>query len=163
MAEPRTLDPEEWELWHAWTQAQRLLTLELDRGLQREFGISKSEFSVLVTLHQTPDGRLRVSELVESLGWEKSRVSHQLTRMEGRDLVTRTDSETSGRRTSIGLTAKGRSAAQNAILGHAGNIRRYFFDALTAEQTAAIRAWSEQIVDRIPGSTPDPDPLTPAI
>jgi DNA-binding MarR family transcriptional regulator len=53
------------------------------------------------------------------------------------------------RRTRIGLTAKGRRAVQSAILVHAGNIRRYFLDSLTPEQTAAIRAWSEQMTDRI--------------
>jgi DNA-binding MarR family transcriptional regulator len=149
MVEPRTLQPEQWELWNAWMQAQRLLTRELDRGLQRDYGISKAEFSVLVTLHQTPKGHMRVGELAESLDWEKSRVAHQLTRMENRELVERTDNEFNGRRTGIGLTAKGREAVQHAILGHADNIRRYFFDALTAEQAAAIQAWSHQVVDRI--------------
>jgi DNA-binding MarR family transcriptional regulator len=149
MAEPRTLEPEEWELWHTWMHAQRLLARELDRGLQREFGITKTEFSVLVTLQQAPGGQLRVGELVESLAWEKSRVSHQLTRMEKRELVERADSDPGGRRTSVRLTAKGHSAARSAILGHADNIRRYFLDPLTAGQATAIRAWSEQVVARI--------------
>jgi len=69
--------------------------------------------------------------------------------MENRDLVERTESESSGRRTAVGLTAKGREAAQEATRGHAGNIRRYFFEAVTPEQAAAIRAWSQQLVDRI--------------
>ena len=149
MAKPRTLKPEEWELWDTWMEAQRLLARELDRGLQRDYGISKAEFSVLVTLHQAPGGRLRVGELAEALAWEKSRVAHQLTRMENRELVERTESESSGRRIGIGLTAKGRAAAQDAILGHADNIRRYFFERLTPAQAAAIQAWSRQMVDRI--------------
>jgi DNA-binding MarR family transcriptional regulator len=146
---PETLEPEEWELWDTWMRAQRLLARDLDRGLQRDFGISKAEFSVLVTLWRTPDREMRVGELVDSLGWEKSRVSHQLTRMENRGLVEQTQGGASGRRTRIGLTAKGRSTVQSAILGHAGNIRRYFFDSLTPEQAATIRAWSQQTIDRI--------------
>jgi DNA-binding MarR family transcriptional regulator len=149
MAQTRTLDPEEWELWHTWMRAQRLLARELDRCLQRDYGISKTEFSVLVTLRQAPGAQMRVGALVESLGWEKSRVSHQLTRMENRGLVQRTDSETGGRRVGIGLTDQGRRAVQSAVVGHGGNIRRYFFDSVTSEQAAAIRAWSEQTVDRI--------------
>lgn len=149
MTEPRTLQPEQWELWHTWMQAQRLLALELDRCLQRDYGITKAEFSVLVSLHQAPDGRLRVGELAESLGWDKSRVSHQLTRMEARDLVEPTTGESSSRRVGVGLTAKGREAAESAILGHAGNIHSYFFEALTPEQTEAIRSWSQQVVDRL--------------
>jgi len=147
--EPATLEPEEWELWHTWMQAQRLLNRELDRDLQRDHGISKAEFSVLVSLHQAPGGRMRVGELVESLAWEKSRLSHQLTRMENRELVERSENEPGGRRVAIRLTAKGRSAAESAILGHADNIRRYFFDVLTPEQATAIHGWSRQMVDRV--------------
>jgi DNA-binding MarR family transcriptional regulator len=148
MATPRTLKPDEWERWNTWMQAQRLLARELDRDLQRDYGISKAEFSVLVTLHRAPGGRMRVGELAESLDWHKSRVAHQLTRMENRQLVDRTDNESSGRRIGIGLTTKGRDTAQNAILGHADNIRRYFFEALTPEQATAIDAWSRQMVER---------------
>jgi DNA-binding MarR family transcriptional regulator len=145
---PRTLEPEQWELWDSWMQAQRLLARELDRGLQRDYGISKAEFSVLVTLYRAAEGQMRVGELAESLDWEKSRVSHQLTRMENRGLVDRTENR-SGRRIGIGLTAKGRSVVEDAILGHADNIRVYFFDALTPDQAAVIHAWSQQVVDRL--------------
>ena len=148
MAKPRTLEPGQWELWNSWMQAQRLLARELDRDLQRDHGISKAEFSVLVTLHRAAEGQMRVGELAESLAWEKSRVAHQLTRMENRELVDRTE-DRSGRRIGVGLTAKGRGAVENAILGHADNIRRYFFETLTPEQATAIHAWSRQVVDRI--------------
>ncbi|WP_413812408.1 MarR family winged helix-turn-helix transcriptional regulator [Streptomyces sp. OE57] len=149
MTEIRDLDPEEWELWGAWTRAQRLLAQELDRALQRDFGISKAEFSVLMTLWRAAGRELRVGELSESLGWEKSRVSHQLTRMEKRGFVARTESGAHGRRTGIKLTAEGRSAVESAITGHAGTIRRHFFDPLTPQQADAIRAWSEQMIERL--------------
>ncbi|MDN3355179.1 MarR family transcriptional regulator [Actinomadura sp. DC4] len=142
------LTPEEWELWDVWMRAQRVLAQEVDRGLQRDHGISKAEFSVLVTLRDAPGRQMRVGDLAESLAWEKSRVSHQLTRMENRGFVERTESGASGRRTGIGLTAKGHHAAEEAIRGHARNIRRLFLDPLTPEQTEAIRAWSEQMVGR---------------
>ncbi len=127
----QTLEPEEWELWDTWMRAQRLLARELDRALQRDFGISKAEFSVLVTLSRAPGREMRVADLTESLDWEKSRVSHQLTRMENRGLVEQTECGATGRRTRIGLTAQGRRLAQSAIVGHAGNIRRHFFERLT--------------------------------
>ena len=154
MAQPPTLEPEEWELWDTWMRAQRLLARELERGLQRESGISKAEFSVLVTLRRAPGREMGVGELAESLAWEKSRLSHQLTRMENRGFVERTQYGATGRRTRIGLTAQGRRLAQRAILGHAGNIRRYFLDALTPEQAATIRAWSEQTIDHIEPEVP---------
>jgi DNA-binding MarR family transcriptional regulator len=149
VTETATLTPEEWSFWDSWTQAQRLFTQEVERGLQREVGISKAEFSVLVTLHREPHRELRVSDLAESLAWDKSRASHLLTRMETRGLVTRAETGASGRRTGISLTAKGRQAADRAIQVHGANIRRYFLNTLTPEQAAAIRAWSEQTVGRM--------------
>ncbi|MEU6356791.1 MarR family winged helix-turn-helix transcriptional regulator [Streptomyces sp. NPDC047072] len=153
MAEPPTLSPEEWALWDTWMQAQRLLTQELDRGLQRDCGISKPEFSVLITLWQTPNHELRVGELADSLTWEKSRVSHLLTRMESRSLVTPVHAGAPGRRTGVTLTPKGREVAQQALLVHAGNIRHLFFDTITPEQVEVFREWGERMIDRMePGS-----------
>src|SRR3954471_21683659 len=95
MSEARTLEPEDWAFWDTWMRAQRLLVRELDRGLQRDCGISKAEFGVLVTLRRP----MRVGELADALGWEKSRVAHLLTRMEKRGLVARTEDGAVGRRT----------------------------------------------------------------
>jgi DNA-binding MarR family transcriptional regulator len=160
MVVTRTLEPEEWEFWDTWMRAQRLLTRELERGLQRDCDISKAEFSVLVTLLRAPGREMRVGELSESLDWEKSRVSHLLTRMENRGFVARTEDGASGRRTGIGLTATGRRTAQDAVLRHADNIRRYVLDPLTPDHAAAIRSWSEQLIDRVeprPGLTAGDD------
>ena len=144
-----TLGSEDWAFWDSWTRAQRLLARALDRGLQRDFGISKAEFSVLVTLWRAPGHRMRVGELSASLAWEKSRVSHLLTRMEGRGFVAGVKGAASGRRTGIGLTGDGRRVVRDAIAGHGGNIRRHFLDPLTPDQAAALRAWSEQTIDHL--------------
>jgi DNA-binding MarR family transcriptional regulator len=148
MAESRSLDPEEWEFWDTWMRAQRLLARELDRGLQRDCGISKAEFSVLVTLWRAPGRDVRVSDLVDALDWEKSRVSHQLTRMAKRGLVEPTEDGASGRRTRVGLTAQGRRLARDAVRAHGGNLRRHVLSSLTPEQAATLRAWSEQLIER---------------
>jgi DNA-binding MarR family transcriptional regulator len=147
MGQSDTLTPQEWDLWDQWMRAQRLLAQEIDRRLQSEFGISKPEFSVLVTLLRAPGREMRVADVAESLGWDKSRVSHQLTRMERRGLVVSSESGASGRRTGIGLTAPGLKVVESAIRGHARNVRQCFFDLLSPEQAAAIQAWSEQVIE----------------
>ena len=138
-----TLDAAEWEFWDTWMRAQRLLARELDRGLQRDCGISKAEFSVLMTLRKP----MRVGELADALDWEKSRVAHLLTRMENRGLVARTEDGATGRRTGIELTGEGRRTAESATRAHGANIRRLVLDRLAPEQAAAIRAWSEQLIE----------------
>jgi DNA-binding MarR family transcriptional regulator len=149
MAETGALEPAEWQLWDTYLTAHRLLVREVDRVLQRDCGISKAEFSVLVTLWRSPGHELRVGALVGSLDWEKSRVSHLLTRMENRGFVARTPRGAAGRRTGIELTAEGRRTVRGAIARHADTIRRCFLDPLTAEQAEVIQAWSEQLVERV--------------
>ena len=147
MGQSDMLEPQEWDLWDRWMRAQRLLAQEIDRRLQGEFGISKPEFSVLMTLLRAPGREMRVADVAESLGWDKSRVSHQLTRMERRGLVVSSESGASGRRTGIGLTAQGLQVVESAISGHARNVRQCFFDLLAPEQAAAIGAWSDQVIE----------------
>ena len=101
---------------------------------------------MLVTLLRAGTRSMRGVELAQSLGWEKSRVAHLLTRMEGRGLLKRTEAGAGGRRTGVGMTAEGRRLAGSAIAGHAKTVRRHFLDALSLDQAAAIRAWSEQII-----------------
>jgi DNA-binding MarR family transcriptional regulator len=137
MTQTRTLEPEEWELWDAWMRANRLLARQLERGLQRDSGVSKAEFSVLMTLWRASSPEMRVGELAESLDWDKGRV------------VQRTEYAADGRRAGIALTAEGRRAAESAVLVHAENIRRHFLEPLTPEQATVIRAWSEQMLERI--------------
>ena len=139
------MGPADWAFWDTWMRAHRLLVRELDRGLQRDCGISKAEFSVLVTLRRP----MRVGELADALGWEKSRVAHLLTRMEKRGLVARTEDGAGGRRTGIELTEEGRRLAGSATRGHGANIRRSVLDHLTPDQVATIRSWSEQLIERV--------------
>jgi len=138
---------DDWTLWDKWMRAQRLLMREIDLGLQREFAVSKAEFSVIVTLYRA-EARVRLVDLGEALDWEKSRVSHQLTRMENRGFVERAEEGASGRRTGIELTPEGRRLAATLIGWHAGNVRRYFLDVLSPDQAAALSAWSEQTIAR---------------
>lgn len=138
------LSTAQWDLWHGWMEAQGVLAAEVDRSLQTEIGISKAEFSVLRSLQTTPDTALRVSDLSASLRWEKSRVSHLLSRMEKRGLVERIEGGAPGRRTAIKLTSHGQEIVASALHVHESNVRRLFVDRLTPEQATAIRAWSEQ-------------------
>jgi DNA-binding MarR family transcriptional regulator len=146
MAEAADLSPEEWAFWDAWMQGQRLLAREAERALQRDFGISKAEFGVLVTLQAAPGGRMRVTDLADSLDWDKSRVAHQLTRMEDRGLLERSESGAAGRRTGIALTKSGQEVVERAIRGHGRTIRLLALDRLSREQAAAIGAWSRQLI-----------------
>ena len=139
----------EWGLWRGFVTMQRHLARELDRQLQRDAGISQADFIVLGRLSEAPDRRLRTGELAELLAWEKSRVSHQVTRMESRGLVERSDCDTDGRGTWVGITAEGRRTMVASTRDHAAKIRELFFDELTDDEKVVLNDVTRRIMDRI--------------
>lgn len=154
MAELGSLTVQDWSFWNSWMRAQRLLNRQFDRSLQQTLGLSKAEFSILVTLDDSPEGQARVSELATALDWDKGRVAHQLSRMETRGLLTRHETGATGRRTSVGLTPEGRDAARRAIRLHSDNIRRLALEPLTPEERTAVENWSSRIVQDLGAHNP---------
>ena len=67
MSEPRWLDPEEMRAWQALLSGWALLEREIDQQLRRDSGLSHTQYEVLVRLSDTPEGRLRMTELAEVL------------------------------------------------------------------------------------------------
>src|SRR5487761_2242842 len=82
------LSDEQLRAWRGLSLMQLQLQARLSRGLS-EFGLSYQDYLVLATLSDQPDGRRRVVELSDELGWEKSRLSHHITRMCERGLLTK--------------------------------------------------------------------------
>jgi DNA-binding MarR family transcriptional regulator len=140
---------QDWKLWREFVTMHRHLARELDRQLQRDAGISQADFSVLIRLSEASGQRLRTGELAELLAWEKSRVSHQVTRMESRGLLERTECATDGRGTWVGLTADGERVLREASSDHAATIRSLFFDQLHEPEKAAIGEASRRILDHL--------------
>lgn len=149
MSRAERLTDEDWRLWRAFSSMNRALTREIDRQLQRDAGISSADYSVLVTLFEAPDHRLRTGELADFLAWEKSRVSHQISRMAVRGLVERHECVEDGRGIWIMLTAAGRRAALGATREHAAKLREVFFDVLDEEEKEAFRAGAARVLDRL--------------
>ena len=98
-----------------------------------------ADFSVLVQLSEHVDGRMRVLELARALRWEKSRLSHQLARMQQRGLIERSNCSEDRRGAFVVLTDLGRTTVEAAAPQHVESVRRYLFDELTAEQVGSLR------------------------
>ena len=136
---------EEWDTWRAFYSMRRKLDLALERQLQRDADISAADYGVLLALFEAPGKQLRGRDLVERLSWEKSRVSHQVSRMEKRGLVERRECETDARGSWVGMTSDGSRAVLGAMRDHAAALRRYFFDILDPAELAAFRAVSDRV------------------
>jgi DNA-binding MarR family transcriptional regulator len=143
------VSPQDWQLWREFVTMNRHLARELDRRLQHDAGISQADFSVLATLADSREQRLRTGELAELLAWEKSRVSHQVSRMESRDLVDRAECETDGRGTWVGITEEGHRVLRGATTAHGAAIRTLFLDQLHEPDRATLRDTARRVLDRL--------------
>ena len=160
MAEHSALSESELEVWRTFYSMRRHLDRALDLQLQRDSGVSASEWEILIALNDAPGRRLRIKDIARSIGWEKSRVSHLVTRMEKRELLGRAECEADARSSWIGLTANGRRAVLGAMSGHVAAIRRYFFDVLDDDEAASLSSVSHRVIEAI-GCAADEDASAP--
>ena len=144
---PRWLDAREQDAWRSYLEMTAKLTARLNREMQQQSGISIADYSVLVQLSEHVDARMRVLELARALGWEKSRLSHQLSRMQQRGLIARSNCSEDRRGAWIVLTDKGRDTIVDAAPRHVEAVRRYMFGELDAEHVEALERISRTVVD----------------
>lgn len=149
MSDPRWLDERQQRAWRGYLSMQWQLQAQLSRRMQVDCGLSLADFDVLVALTDRPDVRVRVLELAEILQWEKSRLSHQLSRMERRGLVERQDCPDDARGSFVVLTADGRCAIERAASPHVEAVRELMFDGLEPDQVDTLARIAEVVLDRI--------------
>ena len=152
MSDTIWLDDREQRAWRSFTAAMVRLKAALARELQRDSGLSGPDYDVLAKLSEAPDQRLRAYELGAATGWEKSRLSHHLTRMEQRGLVAREQCEGS-RFFDVVLTEQGRATIEEAAPTHVAHVRDWFIDALTPEQLDALAEACDAITARLGTAT----------
>lgn len=145
----RWLTDDQQQVWRDWLRLNALLPAALHRELQADSDLSLQDFDVLVALTDTPDERLRVSELADALHWERSRLSHHVRRMERRGLVQRDDCLDDGRGSFIVLSPAGRQAIDRAAPAHVETVRELFVDALTAEELATLAGITGKVLARL--------------
>jgi DNA-binding MarR family transcriptional regulator len=146
MDDVRWLRASEQRAWRALQLMQLRLEGALARQLASNSELSYPDYLVLVALTDRPDGRLRLFELAAVLGWEKSRLSHHVARMEGRGLVEKERCDTDRRGAFVVVTGHGRAEIEAAAPGHVAAVRRLFVDRLTSSQLAAIAEAAEAVL-----------------
>ncbi|MER7590488.1 MarR family transcriptional regulator [Micromonospora sp. NPDC127501] len=146
---PRWLDEREDRAWRGYRRMRRLLDLELARELTQDAGLSEPDYDVLSDLSETPRGRLRLSELAHRMLWSRSRLSHHLSRMQQRGLVTREECADDARGSIVVLTPAGRQAIESAAPGHVAAVRRHLIDLLTPAEVDALGALTHRVVDHL--------------
>jgi DNA-binding MarR family transcriptional regulator len=132
--ETRWLDEQERAAWLALMSVLIKLPTALDAQLQREFGLSHFEYSVLAGLSEAPGRSLRMSVLAALADGSLPRLSQVIGRLERRRLVQRTPDPQDGRYTLAVLTGEGFDLVVRAAPGHVETVRTLVFDPLTKPQ-----------------------------
>ncbi|MET0417970.1 MAG: MarR family transcriptional regulator [Actinoplanes sp.] len=128
---------DELRTWREFIEAAELLRGVLATRLHRDSGLSPGDYAVLLALTEADDGRMRSSTLAAQIGWERSRLSHHLGRMERRRLIRREECAADNRGAEVVLEASGAEAFFAATVPHLRAVQELFVGALTADQLAA--------------------------
>src|SRR3954469_3497742 len=148
------LTAEQADVWERSRRMSVQLSGRLSRELARATGLSEADYEILTALAGTAGASVRALTLRCGLEWEKSRLSHQLRRMERRGLIVRGDSPDDGRGATVAITAAGLEAVARARQCHEEAVRRYLADAVTPRQLAALAEIAEAVLNPLTDGEP---------
>ena len=131
--------------WRAWLTASTLLEDQFNRELQESQGLTMADYEILVRLSDTPERRIRMSELAAITLSSRSRLTHQINRMELAGFVTREACEGDRRGQLCVMTNAGWKALVAAAPSHVESVRKHFVDVLSNEEFAALGRAAEKV------------------
>ena len=138
---------------------QLRLRYEMNRQLQTDSGLSLADYDVCVALSTAPGGRMTMTGLANHIGWERSRASHHVRRMESRGLLTLRQSTTDRRAVDVSLSDEGWQVFQQAVPCHVELVRGLVFADLPEHLLDPLAEALEHVYDSVlaNGSLPPPD------
>ncbi|UNK71161.1 MarR family transcriptional regulator [Microbacterium sp. H1-D42] len=136
------------QAWDSYQRMRARLAARIARELTAASGLSEADYEILGALSRS-DAPLRPVALGCDLEWEKSRLSHQLRRMEQRGLITRDTCIEDGRGQEIALTQAGRAAHAKAKTAYDEAVCRYVTKTLSDEQITQLHGIAETVLPHL--------------
>ena len=135
--------------WRNYVVGASMLADRLHRELQDRHGVSLADYEVLVRLSERPRRRMRMSQLADDVASSKSRVSHQVARMEKEGLLRRRECPEDGRGVFAELTDKGVAVLEEAAPTHVEGVRAHMIDLLPREDQAVVAKVFERVITHL--------------
>src|SRR3954451_19709061 len=151
----RWLDADQQASWRAFVVGMTLLVDRLDADLQHDFGLSLTEYEILVRLSERPNRQMRMAQLADALAHSRSRVTHTVTRMERAGLVERSSSPDDGRGVGATMTDRGGHVIQRIAPVHVRGVRDNLVDLVSAEDFAAVGRVMNAVADHLVEGHPE--------
>ncbi|MBL0887485.1 MarR family winged helix-turn-helix transcriptional regulator [Myceligenerans indicum] len=131
---------DEWQqiAWRAFLAGNARFFEALGAAHDAELDLNIGEYTLLVQLSEQPDRTQRMSALADGLVLSRSRLTHTVTRMEQRGLVSRCAADGDRRGVNCRMTDLGYEALVAAAPGHVRAVRRLLVDVLDPEELEAL-------------------------
>ncbi|HEX4443944.1 MAG TPA: MarR family transcriptional regulator [Galbitalea sp.] len=148
----RSPTKDELATWRDFVETSELVRGVIGSRLQAESGLSTGDYAVLLSLSEAQGSRVRSSELASRIGWQRSRLSHHLGRMEQRGLIRRENCATDSRGAEAVLTPAGADAFRRASAPHMHAIHDLFASALRVDQLTSLREITQTLREQVESS-----------
>jgi DNA-binding MarR family transcriptional regulator len=132
------LDEEELAAWRGMLRAHAELVRELDSELARDHDMPLSSYEVLLYLNDSAEGRMRMSELADSVLLSRSGLTRLVDRLERQGLLTRERCESDARGLFAEITPAGRKAFAAARKTHLDGVRRVFLNRFSRDELRTL-------------------------
>jgi DNA-binding MarR family transcriptional regulator len=152
MAQATLLNREELAAWRGLLRVHAALTKALDAELVGEHDLPLSSYEVLLFLCDSPDGRMRMSELADGVLLSRSGLTRLVDRMERDGLLRRQRCEDDQRGYFAEVTDAGRELFARARMTHLDGVRERFLNHLSSEERRALAAIWEKVSPGAAGS-----------
>ncbi|MFD1150467.1 MarR family winged helix-turn-helix transcriptional regulator [Saccharothrix hoggarensis] len=149
--EPRWLDDGEMRAWRNYVVGASMLADRLHRELQDGHGVSLADYEVLVRLSEQRGRRMRMSQLADEVASSKSRVSHQVARMEREGLLRRRECPEDGRGVFAELTDEGMALLERSAPTHVEGVREHMIDLLTRDEQEVVAKVFDRVITHLRG------------
>jgi DNA-binding MarR family transcriptional regulator len=119
-------------------RAHAELTRALDAQLAREHKLPLSSYEVLLFLADAPEGRMRMSDLAESVLLSRSGLTRLVDRLEREGLLKRERCESDARGLFAEITPDGRELFDAARRTHLDGVRALFLDRFSRDELRTL-------------------------
>lgn len=124
--------------WRVFFEASGRLDGVLQSNLRRRFGLSLSDYNILLTLWEARGHVLRMGELADRVVYSPSRLSYLVTQLVKDGLVRKERASGDKRGFVASLTEQGEQTFLKATRLHQRIVREYLLDALSDDDISQI-------------------------
>lgn len=143
------ITPTELASWRSMLDTTMALRRQLQHVITDASGLSEQDFLVLLALIEAKGKPLRASDLADQIGWDRSRLSHHLSRMETRNLITRETCKIDSRGTELRITEAGRNLMREATGPHFAALKELFANTLNPDEIDQLAKITGKLTARL--------------